>query len=77
MPLFSSANSYRVACILWKKAELKYSCIDNSCTILHRSDLNQGSDYIAIFASLISGSGGRKFQNLKSSFNGDFIFLLK
>ena len=37
----------------------------------HGSDSNNGSDYIAIFISLISGLYG---QNMKSSIDGELIF---
>ena len=43
----------------------------------HRSNSNQCSDYITIFVSLFTGFQGQKFQNLKSSFVGHFIFLHK
>ena len=43
----------------------------------HRWDSNQGSDYIAIFLSLISFFWGTTLENLKCIIGGEFIFLSK
>ena len=46
-------------------------------TIQHRSDSSQGSDYIAIFVSLISSSGGQNFKIWRYHLVGNSCFHLK
>ena len=44
--------------------------------LTHRSDSNQGSDYIAIFLSLISGFSGQHLKSQMMYSQWEFIFLI-
>ena len=65
---------------VWKNRKgngvIAFSMLLNCRDRSHRSDSNQGSDYIVVFVSLISGSGGENFK-IWSSFGGEFMFSLK